>query len=153
MKKVLIKRNGEVRTVPFDKIKGGDIVYTDGVVNANAVVCEDDSVHYSGDASYDGYLFYTPEGDSVFMEDVIESRGAEKVHVWCRVGCTLELTMNEATVIFGDDEEAAAEMLAKVILRNKLIPDGDSYIPEVSVDDFNRTYGTTFISADIGTDV
>lgn len=51
--------------IPFEEIRKGDTVY----VKDGTVIAADDA-HYSGDASYDGYLFYDTYGNSVFPEDI-----------------------------------------------------------------------------------
>ena len=51
--------------IPFEEIRKGDTVY----VKDGTVVAADDA-HYSGDADYDGYLFYDVYGNGIFPEDV-----------------------------------------------------------------------------------
>ena len=61
---VKIVRNGHGSIVPFFEIKKGDYI-----VAFNVRATSD--AHYSGDASYDGYLFYA-EDDSYFPEDLAQ---------------------------------------------------------------------------------
>ena len=80
---VEIIRNGETMFVPFCELKKGDLFcYTkneNGKSNhifRNAV--GEDGAHKSGDASYDGWLFYDVFGDSWFPEDFgAQLRGKE----------------------------------------------------------------------------
>lgn len=61
---VRISRQGQRMTVPFRKVKAGDIVLDRQVL---CVVADD--AHYSGDASYPGWMFYDRDGESWFPED------------------------------------------------------------------------------------
>jgi len=58
-----IMRDGKRRFVPFYDIKSGDFIAYLGVFAG-------DDAHQSGDASYDGWLFYDSNGLSVFPEDL-----------------------------------------------------------------------------------
>lgn len=60
---VEIKRGGEKMTVDFSDIKAGDYIVALGIYAA-------DDAHYSGDADYDGYLFFADDGDGYFPEDI-----------------------------------------------------------------------------------
>ena len=62
---VEINRDGERMTVPFCDLLAGDIL-TDP---RYPTVIVEDGAHYSGDASYDGYLFYGTDEHSYFPED------------------------------------------------------------------------------------
>ena len=55
----------EVQEVPFESLRKGDIFF----VNGESFTVNEDA-HYSGDASYDGYLLYDSEGNSWFPEDL-----------------------------------------------------------------------------------
>lgn len=60
---VLIERNGKRMLVPFCEIQGGDFI----VDHSFYAGCD---AHVSGDASYDGWLFYDEDGNSWFPEDM-----------------------------------------------------------------------------------
>ena len=60
---VEIIRNGEQQTVYFCDLSYGDYIPVIGET-------VDIGAHYSGDASYDGWLFYDQNGNSWFPEDV-----------------------------------------------------------------------------------
>ena len=49
----------------FTEIEAGDTVF----VNGKPIVVGDDA-HYSGDASYDGWLLYDTNGEGWFPEDL-----------------------------------------------------------------------------------
>lgn len=63
-KMVSIERNGEEITVPFYNIKGGDFLIDRQIVAWS-------NAHESGDASYDGWLFYDEDGNGWFPEDFV----------------------------------------------------------------------------------
>lgn len=61
-----IRKGGNtISDVPFDCLRAGDKVFSGG----DPVVVGQEA-HYSGDASYDGSLFYDEEGNSWFPEDL-----------------------------------------------------------------------------------
>lgn len=59
------KGESEAKDIPFCDLKAGDTVFCQGI----PIVIEEDA-HYSGDATYDGYLAYGTDGESLFPEDV-----------------------------------------------------------------------------------
>lgn len=61
---VLIERCGKPMTVPFYEIIGGDFIVDQGIVAGS-------NAHKSGDASYNGWLFYDEDGCGWFPEDFI----------------------------------------------------------------------------------
>lgn len=67
---VNVLRNGEQKTIPFCDLVAGDVIYggeLDGIVVGI-------DAHYSGDASYDGWLLYDENGVDFYPEDF----GAER---------------------------------------------------------------------------
>lgn len=66
MKKVYMKKNGEGPTIleDFRNLKKGDVVFVRG---AGHRLQED--AHLCGDSTYDGYVTYDMEGESIFSED------------------------------------------------------------------------------------
>lgn len=68
MKKVYVWRKGAGDTVipmDFRDLKRGDVVFADGVP---IEIAED--AHLCGDASYDGYLCYDTDDNSVFPDSL-----------------------------------------------------------------------------------
>lgn len=67
MKQVYVKKNGEGPTVleDFRNLKKGDIVFVKGAAHR---LKED--AHLCGDSTYDGYLAYDMDGESLFSEDI-----------------------------------------------------------------------------------
>lgn len=62
---VIRKDSQIIEEVAFESLCAGDTVFAGGGI---CVVGED--AHYSGDASYDGYLFYDVDGEGWFPEDL-----------------------------------------------------------------------------------
>lgn len=67
MKQVYVKKNGEGPTVleDFRNLKKGDIVFVKGAAHR----LQEDA-HLCGDSTYDGYLTYDMDGESLFSEDI-----------------------------------------------------------------------------------
>ena len=69
---VEIVRDGIKMTVPFREIKKGDKVPTR---NPDHPIIVGENAHLSGDAAYDGWLFYDTNGNSYFPEDFVKEPG------------------------------------------------------------------------------
>ena len=69
-------------------------------------------------------------------------------HLWMRLGVGLRITEAEETVIFANDGRGE-ELLRKIIAEGRFMPAGDTYIPEVTVEEYNRKYGTEYEVGDI----
>ncbi len=77
-----------------------------------------------------------------------------KRRLWLRLGVSLYITEAEETVIFGDNSEGKAdEALRKIIAEGRFKPDGDTYIPEVTVEEYNQKYGTSYEVGDTDFDL
>ena len=61
--------------------------------------------------------------------------------LWMRLGVSLRITEAEEAVIFGDDGAKAEELLRCVIAEDRFEPDGDTYIPAVTVEEYNQKSG------------
>lgn len=66
--------------------------------------------------------------------------------LWMRVGMYLELSDDEIKDILGDefDEGRMAKLVRDAIESGRAKPDGECYVPEGAIDDFNETYGTHY---------
>lgn len=64
--------------------------------------------------------------------------------LWIRLGVSLRITQAEEEVIFGSDRRKADELLRQIIAEGRFYPDGDSYIPGVTVDEYNQEHGTNY---------
>lgn len=143
----LIERKNELLEVSFSDICVGDIVFLDGTVNNNSVVCEVAATPTEGTFFLTGK---TASGESVTIiaEDVKESKlpaiGCQPRRIWCRVGVTLSLTKHDEELLFGRDQDAAVACFRRLLTTQKLVPDGNSYIPDECVEQFNATYGTNY---------
>ena len=56
---------------------------------------------------------------------------------------TCALPIQEA-VIFGEDGAKAEELLRRIIAEGRFEPDGDTYIPAPTVEEYNQKYGTDY---------
>lgn len=67
MSRVSYVAKGDIQVweTDFEKLKEGDIIFTHGVAHMVGT-----DAHYSGDASYEGYLLYDTDGNSYFPEDL-----------------------------------------------------------------------------------
>lgn len=72
--------------------------------------------------------------------------------IWMRIGVSIDMSENEEEKVFGENQEAAAEAVRKIVADGRFLLDGDSYIPETSVEDFNKRYGTGHDEAEIDFD-
>ncbi len=66
---------------------------------------------------------------------------------------SLRITVAEEEILFGDDREAATEALRYILAERRFAPDGDSYIPEPTVLEYNTEYGTMYASGEYDFDV
>ena len=134
----LIERNNELLEVPFNEIICGDVVYLDGTVNANRVVC-------AGDASItDGTCFLAKKSASGSGEYITITPEVLKESKLPSIGVTLSLTKYDEEILFGSDPEAAAACFKRLLTTQKLVPEGNSYIPDECIEQFNATYGTNY---------
>lgn len=62
---VIRKDSQIIEEAAFESLRAGDTVFIGGGI---CIVGED--AHYSGDSSYDGYLFYDVDGEGWFPEDL-----------------------------------------------------------------------------------
>lgn len=75
-----------------------------------------------------------------------------KIRIWLRVGGHIEVTEEQADIIFSGDwhyEKQAVEIIRNAI-KEGFDVDGDTYIPEPSVEVVNENYGTSYEPGDYG---
>ena len=60
--------------------------------------------------------------------------------IWMRVGATLYLNEKEADLLLNGDNNEAKDLLKRMIYDNRFRLDGESYIPESTITDFNEKY-------------
>lgn len=60
--------------------------------------------------------------------------------LWMRVGATLYLNDKEAELLLNGDNDEAKDLLKRMIYDNRFRLDGEFYIPESSVEEFNEMY-------------
>lgn len=71
----------------------------------------------------------------------------EERSVWARIGVTLTGSKEEIEALFTDN---FGEVLEKLIKDGKFKLDGDSYIPETCIAEYDERYGTNHISENCG---
>lgn len=78
-----------------------------------------------------------------------------KRELWMRVGCTFHVTPKEADTLMSpaSDPEERRTLLWHLMLEGNYIPDGETYIPVESVQDYNERYDTEFLNDDIEFDL
>ena len=73
----------------------------------------------------------------------------EERYIWMRLGITLRGTKDEIEALFNDDEKSY-ETLTKILQERRFEIDGDSYIPEKVVEEYNKEYNTQHEVGDYG---
>ena len=102
----ILKGDNKISEVAFSSLSKGDKVFSGG-----DEIVVDVEAHYSGDASYDGYLFYDKEGNGWFPEDL--DTGLKPYAVAVAVGSEFYIPEAEhiervdALGLVDSDEEAA----------------------------------------------
>lgn len=78
-----------------------------------------------------------------------------KRELWMRVGCTFQVTPEEADTLMSpaSDPEERRTLLWRLMLEGNYAPDGETYIPGESVQDYNERYDTEFLNDDIEFDL
>lgn len=73
----------------------------------------------------------------------------EKRSIWMRLGVTLKGTKEEIESLLSDDYDLSKNALMKILKEGRYDFDGDSYIPETCVEDYNKDYGTEHEVGDV----
>ena len=73
----------------------------------------------------------------------------EERYIWMRLGISLRGTKEEIESLFNDDEKSY-ETLTKILQERRFEIDGDSYIPETVVEEYNKEYNTQHEVGDYG---
>ena len=60
--------------------------------------------------------------------------------LWMRIGATLYLNEKEADLLLNGDNNEAKDLLKRMIYDNRFRLDGESYVPESSIEEFNEMY-------------
>lgn len=68
--------------------------------------------------------------------------------VWARIGVYLSVTPEEMETLIRGNCDENREIMARLFLDGRVALEGDSYIPAVSIDDYNKAYGTAYESDD-----
>ena len=68
----------------------------------------------------------------------------ETKKLWIRLGVTLQITAEEKTAIFFCSDRQMADAIKKSIAAGRYRLDGDTYVPEPVVEEFNTQNGTSY---------
>lgn len=69
--------------------------------------------------------------------------------IWLRLGISLKITEDEEKAILGTDKEASLRTLSDIVANRRMSVNGNTYIPETCVYDFNKRYGTNYAVNDV----
>lgn len=64
--------------------------------------------------------------------------------IWIRLGIDLEITSEEAAILMNGAAYEGKSIIEKAIKDHRFSMNGESYIPEVSVEEYNERYKTNF---------
>ena len=89
------------------------------------------------------------EGESAYESDMHKKwmEGALR-NVWARVGMSLLVTPEEEKAIFEGDYLEGKEAVMRVIEAGRSSVDGETYIPQECIEDFDEAYGTEYRNRD-----
>lgn len=68
----------------------------------------------------------------------------ETKELWIRLGATLQITAEEEAAIFSCSDHHMADAIKKIIAAGRYRLDGDTYVPEPVVEEFNAQNGTSY---------
>ncbi len=72
--------------------------------------------------------------------------------LWMRLGVLFYISEKEERVILGDDNVQASDVLRRIVREGRFAPDGDSYIPEATVEQYNEENCCAYEVREIGFD-
>lgn len=72
--------------------------------------------------------------------------------LWMRLGVLFYISEKEERVILGDDNVQASDVLRRIVREGRFTPDGDSYIPEATVEQYNEENCCAYEVREIGFD-
>ncbi len=65
----------------------------------------------------------------------------ERRPIWMRVGVSLDCTAEEAEVIMSGE---GADLISEMIYEGRFSLDGDAYVPDSVVEEYDAEYGTNY---------
>jgi hypothetical protein len=71
----------------------------------------------------------------------------EERYIWMRLGITLRGAKEEIESLLADDDKSY-EVLTKILQERRFEINGDSYIPQPQVEEYNEEYGTSHEAGD-----
>lgn len=76
----------------------------------------------------------------------------ENNKIWMRLGADVYVTEEEAKTLL-TDEKKAGDLLLKLFQKNQIRLNGESYIPEPCIAQYNQEHGTDYPEEDVEIDV
>jgi DNA replication protein DnaC len=73
----------------------------------------------------------------------------EERYIWMRLGITIRGSEEEMESLFNEDKKSY-ETLSKILQERRFEINGDSYIPETKVEEYNKEYNTQHEVGDYG---
>jgi hypothetical protein len=73
----------------------------------------------------------------------------EERYIWMRLGITIRGSEEEMESLFNEDKKSY-ETLTKILQERRFEINGDSYIPETKVEEYNKVYNTQHEVGDYG---
>jgi hypothetical protein len=73
----------------------------------------------------------------------------EERYIWMRLGITIRGSEEEMESLFNEDKKSY-ETLTKILQERRFEINGDSYIPETKVEEYNKEYNTQHEVGDYG---
>lgn len=70
--------------------------------------------------------------------------------LWLRLGVTAQITPEEEAAIFSNSSQLMADAIHRIIAEGRLRLDGDTYVPEPTVEEYNAVNGTDYEPGDYG---
>lgn len=68
--------------------------------------------------------------------------------VWMRLGVSMNITKEEEEALFVGNAQAGAKAIYRILEEGRAVLDGDAYIPDVCIEDFDEKYGTNYRECD-----
>ena len=86
------------------------------------------------------------------MNENDKTVNAEYREIWLRLGVSIKVTADEEKAIL-EPTKARIKALSNAIMNHRMSINGNTYIPETCVDDFNRKYNTNYAVNDINMNI
>lgn len=82
-----------------------------------------------------------------FLRYILRRNNMSK-KIWMRMGVTIDCTDEEADALLSG-KDGAEKIIRNIVADGRFKLDGETYIPETCVEDFNQAYGSDYPEDDI----